>query len=506
MKIIKLLFIVYFIILSNLTKAQFYDNNWITGIFVDTYKNGIVTFTNGSSNPIADSLNHHNLIYFTNSSVSDSAGNLAFYTNGINIFDSTHSIMQNGNGLSPCLWTNNWDSIGLSIIQGTLALPKPSDNNLYFLFHQSFDLYQTSSMNQHPAALYYSVVDMSQNSGLGSVIQKNDTLLYLSSGLISSGPTATKHANGRDWWLIHHKAQTNEFIIWLITPSIISSPVTQAIGLSPDYNILGSNNYGWQFSPDGTKLAFIAAGGTSNKRIDYFNFDRCTGLLSNPQNFTFQDSSTFSTGISFSSNSRFLYVCSDYFIYQYDTWSSNIALSRQIVAVYDGHIFYLIPSPFFMMQLAPDGKIYVSSDNFPDYFSVINNPDSLGSACDVTQHSFNTFTRNKSVPNNPNYRLGRLVGSSCDTLTHVSSIISFDPHITLLPNPNSGKFIIKYKLLEGYEGDLEIRDILGNVVYTQKLPIFSNVQNIELNNLSDGIYFCMLRSNNHSTALKFVKQ
>jgi PKD repeat protein len=67
--------------------------------------------------------------------------------------------------------------------------------------------------------------------------------------------------------------------------------------------------------------------------------------------------------------------------------------------------------------LAPDGKIYINSNNRCSYLHVINEPDSLGLACEVCQHcvdlpSVNAF----SMPNFPNYRLGHLEGSPCDTL------------------------------------------------------------------------------------------
>ncbi|MEZ5068919.1 MAG: hypothetical protein R2847_10725 [Bacteroidia bacterium] len=43
------------------------------------------------------------------------------------------------------------------------------------------------------------------------------------------------------------------------------------------------------------------------------------------------------------------------------------------------------------MQLAPDGKIYVSTGNGTMHIHVINNPDSAGTACDGsnTPFSFN---------------------------------------------------------------------------------------------------------------------
>ncbi|MCB0548394.1 MAG: PKD domain-containing protein [Phaeodactylibacter sp.] len=133
--------------------------------------------------------------------------------------------------------------------------------------------------------------------------------------------------------------------------------------------------------------------------------------------FTYVDSA-WSGGVAISPNSRFLYVSSFKNVYQYDLWAEDIPASKDTVAVWDG---FMVPpvfaTTFFLMQLGPDGKIYINSNNAVPYLHVINNPDLPGDSCDVCQHcvalpSWNSF----SLPNFPNYRLGHLQGSPCDTL------------------------------------------------------------------------------------------
>ena len=54
-----------------------------------------------------------------------------------------------------------------------------------------------------PNELYYAIIDMNQNGGLGKVISKKN-LLY--KGTFGGGRiTACRHANGRDWWLVHQR-------------------------------------------------------------------------------------------------------------------------------------------------------------------------------------------------------------------------------------------------------------------------------------------------------------
>jgi PKD repeat protein len=67
--------------------------------------------------------------------------------------------------------------------------------------------------------------------------------------------------------------------------------------------------------------------------------------------------------------------------------------------------------------MGPDGKIYVVSGVSDTVMHVINTPNQPGYASHFTQHSINLPNLNdKSIPNFPNYRLGPLDGSPCDTL------------------------------------------------------------------------------------------
>ncbi|MBV6653070.1 MAG: PKD domain-containing protein, partial [Mameliella sp.] len=87
-----------------------------------------------------------------------------------------------------------------------------------------------------------------------------------------------------------------------------------------------------------------------------------------------------------------------------------------LVAVYDGHLDFL-PTTFFQGQLAPDGKIYIASNNGVTSLHVIHNPDADCPNCHIEQHGIELPTFNAfSIPNQPNYRLGPIDGSPCDTL------------------------------------------------------------------------------------------
>ena len=92
--------------------------------------------------------------------------------------------MENGDTLAGEGWYNEM-----------VIISDPSNPQRYFLFHL-----EMAAQNQ---GLYYSIVDLSYNNGLGKVISKNNKLL---SGNMADGVSAVKHGNGRDWWIIARKS------------------------------------------------------------------------------------------------------------------------------------------------------------------------------------------------------------------------------------------------------------------------------------------------------------
>jgi hypothetical protein len=93
---------------------------------------------------------------------------------------------------------------------------------------------------------------------------------------------------------------------------------------------------------------------------------------------------------------------------------------------------------FDIAQLAPNGKIYIGTGNTTLRMHVINNPDEPGLACNLVQHGITTPTYYwNSLPNHPNYFLGALAGSPCDTL----SVGGRSPRLSLGPGAGGAKAI-----------------------------------------------------------------
>src|SRR6185436_4014720 len=164
------------------------------------------------------------------------------------------------------------------------------------------------------------------------------------------GLTASKHANGRDWWLIAHQAGTtmqtpsNRYYKYLITPFGISPPDSQDIG-SPRLSALGQT----VFSPDGK---YFASNYAAINGLDVFDFDRCTGNLKLKAHVDIDNEGAGVCGAAFSPNSKVLYVNSINHAYQFDMTATDISASKITVAVWDSFASPFAAN-FFLEQLAP---------------------------------------------------------------------------------------------------------------------------------------------------------
>ena len=345
--------------------------------------------------------------FSTCSVMSDVDGNLLFYTNGKWIASHNHQPMQNGTGLSPGDFASSSGDNSVNLPQTAIILPAPEKYGTYYLLHTPYNLF-TIPLDFIGYAFLHTTIDMNQNNGLGKVIVKNNQLI--SDSLWLGKLTAVQHGNGRDWWALTRQWRTNAYYKVLVSPQGVEVADTMVVGTAVPDGLAQA-----VFSPDGSKYAVVNGKDVNNINIQIFDFDRCTGNISNEVILHFTGF-LFSPGIAISPNSRFLYFSATDTLYQFDLWAGDIEASRVVVGIYDGFIDPLWTN-FFLAQLAPDGKIYISSPNGVPYFHVIEEPNEKGLACDFRQHSVHLGSYNGfGLPNNPNYRLGPLDGSPCDTL------------------------------------------------------------------------------------------
>jgi hypothetical protein len=446
-------------------------------------------------------------------SVSDTLGNLLFYvsydptamiagTDPVKAFNINNTILLNGDSMKGGGWYHE-----ISII------PFPGSDSLFYIFNIGVTL---------DFGLYYSIVDMSANGGLGEVIQKN---VQLQNFKMVDCLNAIKHGNGRDWWLIFRKSDfpsssNNDFYFYLITPSGISNVIIQTVG-----NLNSTNSGRISFNTQGNQMSFINYKGL----IELYDFDRCSGLLSNVVSINHESAAApwpECWSAEFSPSGDALYVTSiaasapdSSYLVQYDLLSPNISQSADT----------LWRTPFMInmgqLKLAPDNKIYLTTNYYGGYpyqdtvynyinmnLSVINSPDSLGAACDLQPFSFSLGGQRSyfGLPNNPDYDLGPLVGSPCDTLVgvHESAAASATAAMFVYYAPNWQTAFINAQHITGSRYNLEVFDIMGKSIFREsgKLnpPYFT--KNLNCGSFVTGIYTVVLQTEKERLVKRFVKE
>jgi hypothetical protein len=124
---VKYVFLFLFVVCVNDLVAQnHYDQNWLFG-----YKCGL-DFSTDPPQPILDAALQSEE---SCASISDSFGNLLFYTNGITVWNKQHEVMDNGTGL--CIGQYLSDDFGTSVTQGVVIIPSITDSNQYLIFTQN---------------------------------------------------------------------------------------------------------------------------------------------------------------------------------------------------------------------------------------------------------------------------------------------------------------------------------------------------------------------------------
>ena len=281
--------------------------------------------------------------------ISNSSGQLLFYTDGVTVYNKNHTIMVNGTGL-----------LGhSSSMQSATIVPKPGSSNLYYIF--------TTDAETLPNGFRYSVVDMDLDGGNGAVTTVKNILVYTPT---TESLGITKHANGIDFWVVTHEWNNNNFNAHLLTASGLSSvPVTTSIGLP----ISGGSGFeaagSLKLSPSGSKLAITSV----SDFAQLYDFDANTGVLSNVVTLTTEAGEL--SGIAFSPDESLLYISNSFGkIHQFNLNAADIPNS--IITIYNGG---WIP-PIGQMQVGPDNKIYVAVNNRTK-LGVINNPNILGLGC-----------------------------------------------------------------------------------------------------------------------------
>jgi len=474
-----------------------YDNNWIFGYGPSDstlhYGGTLIDFE--VSTPTLSYFDTDIGFISEKASISNSNGNLIAYTNGCQVQNRVHQLMEGGDNINEGPAHEQYCNSGTFSylnFQGALFVPMPDSDSLYALFHLRW--WSPSSIVKD---FLYSVVDASANDGLGKVTTKN---LSLRTDTFTDMLTACRHANGRDWWLVveeNHRFATlppdgkAKYHFYLFDPNGVHYQGEQQIGRLSSYQSYVGQTC---FSPDGAHYA----SGNIHNGVNYFDFDRCTGTLSNPGHLDLMADSVVAMGIAFSPNSRYMYVTTGLWILQYDMEAADVAASKVNVAQYDGFESQL-PTTFFQLALAPNGKIYGSSHFGTDVLHTIHQPDQHGLACAVEQHGLKLPTYHAfTMPNVPHYRLYDVPGSVCDSLGINAPMVSageplrMEYSMVLYPNPVND--LLQVYLADEASGHIMLIDVAGKI-WTQQVKR-SGLEQVTLKTaeMPTGVYFLSFRA------------
>ena len=423
--------------------------------------------------------------YESTTVVSDGSGGVLYYSDGLNVYDKTHSIMTGGNGL---LGSNEPGLLRGSSPQGAVSVNAPGNPNRYYLFTTG-DCKQ-SLINANNGFRYH-VIDMNVGTN-GTVTSKNNVLLSGSNAATVSSEHCTAIAGSCDttWILTHGANGGNTFYAFMLTPSgINTTPITSNVGPTFTTGNDGDMRGTFAFSPHGDRLA-MACG----KGLYLFDFDIKTGIVSNSQ--TIANSSSF-YGTEFSPDGSKLYYTQldrgD--VNQYDLCTGTITLINS-ASFWGGELV-----------LAPNGKIYTTyngSQNFAGTdLSEIANPNAAGAACNFTAQGYNTgqglgfglpqMYFDPAFINNGNVQID-VTKSFADTICTSTSLPCLslaatpnvagswrsvpsgyvDVHGTFNPAFNSGQDTTVVKVYFGMAGSCVQEDSVKVVVVQCCLPIGTN--------------------------------
>lgn len=408
--------------------GQLQNNNWVFGYGARVNFSGPIPV--GSSNAAINSNE-------STASVSDpNTGQLLFYTDGRKVWNVNNQVMPNGSNLLGGFYN--------SCTQGALIVPFSEDNQRYYLF----TLEELEALSLSPVidnGLRYSVVDMTLNGGLGDV--QVATLNTPLANDLTEKLIVIRSTEIQGFWVIAHKKNANEFLAWKIDAcGVTAQPVVSAVGsnfASAPFGATEAWSGAMDASPDGNRIGMPV---DWSDRIEFFDFNKTTGVVSNPLTVNVTDDSTppflRKYGACFSPDGSKFYYTNINSVYQLNLSTyTSAAIESSNTLIYSP---ILEPNvyPCLQIEQAPNNKLYVAIGN-AGRLDAISSPNSLGLGCGYEDNavSFSPATCQLGLP--AQVPLGGFAASSLITFlpdSCIQSSISFSIATTSTINQISWNF------------------------------------------------------------------
>jgi gliding motility-associated-like protein len=310
-------------------------------------------------------------------SLCDSSGNLLFYSNGINIWNSSHKKISSSSifGVSD-----------INASTGICYVPFPGQPNKYFIVgvYPNFD--------GRPSGIRYVLVDIAANI-VSSYQEFQHPLLPKR---FSEYLTVVPHCNGTDYWIIVKGFGTdndNNFYSLQISSKGIEN--SQAPIVSSGFNHPAYTGSGMELKANraGDKLIITTF---TNNAAALYDFDNRTGEVKNEKEIpNVNGYSNVQSGTTFSPNGDFFYLMrsSNFATNGPPYWLFQYRVNDLTYNVISTNGFYFSSA----FQNGPDNKLYIT--NTGKYLARLTNPDDWGGG--TFEDQFIDFSRpNVSQPVN----------------------------------------------------------------------------------------------------------
>jgi gliding motility-associated-like protein len=309
------------------------------------------------------------------SAVSDASGNLLFYTMGARIWDRNGNEMPNATGLlgNGPIQLGTGVPVGSSAY-GVVIIPNPGNANQYYVF--SGDAIESATYN-----LYYSLVDMTLNGGMGDVVPTVKNVLLMTN--VYEYLSSTWGGDCKSYWLLARTSaiMVREFYAFKIDENGVST--TPVITVPPQMTLSAQPHT--CFAPDGVTMV------SSGQKLILSKFNNLTGEV---YDFVGIDGAEMGP-VAFSPDATKVYIAANNWgVKQYDLslMPNTVAVAASVITVDSNHnssgsLYYND------VRLGPDGRIYIIKNNFTSSgfsisVSAINNPNVAGTGCNFIPEAF----------------------------------------------------------------------------------------------------------------------